>query len=40
MKQALLIVSFGTTVPKAKLDIEGVERALAEAAPPSTSMSR
>ncbi len=33
MKQALLIVSFGTTVPKAKLDIEGVERALAEAAP-------
>ena len=28
MKQALLVVSFGTTVPKAKGDIEGVEGAL------------
>lgn len=36
MKQALLAVSFGTTIPKARLDIEGVERALAASAPGMT----
>lgn len=33
MRQALLVVSFGTTVPKAKRDIEGVEKALAALVP-------
>ena len=33
MRQALLVVSFGTTVPKAKRDIEGVEKALTALVP-------
>ena len=33
MKQALLAVSFGTSVPRARQDIEAVERVLAAGAP-------
>ena len=33
MKQALLVVSFGTSVPRARQDIEAVERVLAAGAP-------
>ena len=33
MKQALICVSFGTTVPSARQEIEAVEQALSAAAP-------
>ena len=36
MKKALLVVSFGTSVPRARREIEAVEQALAAQAPDRT----
>ena len=38
MKQALLIASFGTTVPRAEQEAAALERALAAAAPGWTAV--